>query len=75
MIRPPAGTEHCPWSGENVLGATKIKASSYRVNESHILSLKRSRTEGPHTKGDVLNITVQDYLNEIRQVQNKLQRL
>src|SRR5207249_4633672 len=36
----------------------------YRVNESHILSLKRSRNEGPHTPGDVLNITVEDYLSK-----------
>src|SRR5690606_16846292 len=35
---------------------------SYRVNESHILSLKRSRREGGHTPGEVLNITVRDYL-------------
>ena len=36
----------------------------YRVNESHILSLKRSRNEGPHTKGTVLNISVRDYLTK-----------
>lgn len=34
----------------------------YRVNESHILSLKRSRTEGAHINGEVLNIEVKDYL-------------
>ena len=38
------------------------KGDDYRVNESHILSLKRSRNEGPHRHGDVLNITVKDYL-------------
>lgn len=37
---------------------------SYKVNESHILSLKRSRSEGGHTKGEVLNISVQDYLSK-----------
>ncbi|MGM9511320.1 replicative DNA helicase [Larkinella sp. GY13] len=36
----------------------------YRVNESHILSLKRSRNEGSHHRGDVLNITVRDYLTK-----------
>lgn len=40
------------------------KAISYRVNESHILSLKRSRNEGGHKKGDVLNITVKEYLTK-----------
>jgi len=33
---------------------------SYRVNESHILSVKRSKTEGPWHKGDVLNIPVRE---------------
>lgn len=36
---------------------------SYRVNESHILSLKRSRREGGHTHGEVLNIGLRDYLS------------
>ena len=40
------------------------KAKDYRVNESHILSLKRSRNEGKHNKGDVLNITVKEYLEK-----------
>ncbi|MFZ1694565.1 MAG: replicative DNA helicase [Flavobacteriales bacterium] len=35
---------------------------SYRVNESHILSLKRSRREGGHAHGEVLNIEVRDFL-------------
>jgi replicative DNA helicase len=35
---------------------------SYVVNEDHILSLKRSKTEGKHKNGDVLNISVRDYL-------------
>ena len=35
---------------------------SYRVNESHILSLKRSRREGGHEHGEVLNIEMRDYL-------------
>lgn len=49
------GREMMYWVHQN-------KAMSYRVNESHILSLKRSRNEGPHKKGDVLNITVKDYI-------------
>ena len=35
---------------------------TYRVNESHILSLKRSRRDGGHQHGEVLNIEVRDYL-------------
>ncbi len=49
------GQEKMYWIHQN-------KAISYRVNESHILSLKRSRNEGDHKKGTILNITVKDYL-------------
>ena len=48
------GQEQMYWVRQN-------KAIDYRVNESHILSLKRSRTEGPHKNGDVLNINVKEY--------------
>jgi len=51
------GREKMYWIHQN-------KAMSYRVNESHILSLKRSRNEGNHLKGTVLNITVKDYLEK-----------
>ena len=51
------GREKMYWIHQN-------KAMSYRVNESHILSLKRSRNEGNHKQGDVLNITVKDYLEK-----------
>ncbi|WP_460548066.1 replicative DNA helicase [Hymenobacter daeguensis] len=47
---------------ENMYWVRQNKGDDYRVNESHILSLKRSRNEGPHRHGDVLNITVRDYL-------------
>jgi replicative DNA helicase len=40
------------------------KGIDYRVNKSHILSLKRSRNEGPHTHGDVLNIEISDYIEK-----------
>mgnify|MGYP005840530463 FL=1 len=36
----------------------------YRVNESHILSLKRSRNENSHRKGEIVNISVKDYLTK-----------
>jgi replicative DNA helicase len=36
----------------------------YRVNESHILSLKRSRNEGQHRHGEVENIEIKDYFNK-----------
>jgi|WetSurSiteA1Bulk_404760.scaffolds.fasta_scaffold00105_11 replicative DNA helicase len=49
------GREAMYWVRQN-------KAMDYRVNESHILSLKRSRIEGKHKNGDVLNIPLADYL-------------
>ncbi|MBD2770010.1 replicative DNA helicase [Hymenobacter sp. BT664] len=47
---------------ENMYWVRQNKGDDYRVNESHILSLKRSRNEGPHCHGEVLNITVKDWL-------------
>ena len=49
---------------ENMYWVRQNKGNDYRVNESHILSLKRSRNEGNHKNGDVLNITVKDYLTK-----------
>lgn len=51
------GREKMYWVRQN-------KGMDYRVNESHILSLKRSRNEGGHQKGEVLNISVKDYLQK-----------
>jgi len=48
------GREKMYWVRQN-------KGIDYRVNESHILSLKRSRNEGKHKHGDVLNISIKDY--------------
>ena len=50
------GRETMYWIRQN-------KAIDYRVNESHILSLKRSRSEGKHQNGDVLNLPLLEYLN------------
>ena len=50
------GRERMYWIRQN-------KAIDYRVNESHILSLKRSRSEGKHQNGDVLNLPLMEYLN------------
>ncbi|MBN2896626.1 MAG: replicative DNA helicase [Campylobacterales bacterium] len=36
----------------------------YRVNEAHILSLKRSRNERVHRHGDVINLSVAEYLSK-----------
>jgi replicative DNA helicase len=47
---------------ENMYWVRQNKGDDYRVNESHILSLKRSRNEGTHHHGEVLNITVKDWL-------------
>lgn len=57
VLSTTSGTEQMYWVRQN-------KAKDYRVNESHILSLKRSRTEGPHKNGDVLNINVKEYLEK-----------
>ncbi|SFV50219.1 Replicative DNA helicase [hydrothermal vent metagenome] len=51
------GRERMYWVRQN-------KGIDYRVNESHILSLKRSRNEGKHKHGDVLNISVREYLKK-----------
>ena len=49
------GREEMYWVHQN-------KGIDYRVNKSHILSLKRSRNGGKHTHGDILNISVDAYL-------------
>ena len=48
------GREKMYWIRQN-------KGIDYRVNESHILSLKRSRNEGKHKHGDICNISVKEY--------------
>lgn len=57
------GREAMYWVRQN-------KAIDYRVNESHILSLKRSRTEGKHKNGDVLNIPLADYIKASNKFQS-----
>ena len=51
------GEEEMYWIRQN-------KGIDYRVNKSHILSLKRSRNEGKHKHGDILNISVEEYLKK-----------
>lgn len=51
------GQEKMYWVHQN-------KGISYRVNESHILSLKKSRQEGKAAKGTVLNISVKEWLTK-----------
>ena len=46
---------------EKMFFVKQNKGIDYRVNESHILSLKRSRNEGKHKHGDTLNIPIKDY--------------
>ncbi|MBN2782982.1 MAG: replicative DNA helicase [Campylobacterales bacterium] len=48
------GREKMYWVRQN-------KGIDYRVNESHIISLKRSRNDGKHKHGDVLNISIKEY--------------
>ncbi len=51
------GREEMYWVRQN-------KGIDYRVNKSHILSLKRSRNEGKYKHGDILNISVEEYLQK-----------
>ena len=51
------GREKMYWIRQN-------KGVDYRVNESHILSLKKSRNERKHKHGDILNISVKEYLEK-----------
>ncbi|MBC7775110.1 MAG: replicative DNA helicase [Phycisphaerae bacterium] len=57
VLSTTTGREMMYWVRQN-------KGIDYRVNESHILSLKRSRTEWKHQNGDVLNISVKEYLGQ-----------
>ena len=45
------------------------KAQTYRVNKSHILSLKASGTEGNRKHGEIINISLIDYLNKSKKFQ------
>ena len=51
------GREQMYWVRQN-------RGIDYRVNESHILSLKRSGSEGSFSHGEVLNISVRHFLNK-----------
>ena len=57
VLSTTTGREQMYWIRQN-------KAIDYRVNESHILSLKRSRNESYHKNGDILNINVKEYLEK-----------
>ena len=66
VVMGPGGTP------KNVTGVTHGISNMYRVsypwgdsyvvNEDHVLSLKRSKAEGPHKTGDILNVPVKEYL-------------
>ena len=49
---------------ENMYWVRQNKGIDYRVNESHIISLKRSRNEGAHKNGQVLDIELREYLEK-----------
>jgi replicative DNA helicase len=51
------GREEMYWIRQN-------KGVDYRVNRSHILSLKRSRNEGEYKHGDILNIELSEYIEK-----------
>ena len=48
---------------ETMYQVTPVKGDPYVVNESHILSLKMNGNVGKHKIGDVVNISVADYLS------------
>ncbi|MFB6230766.1 MAG: replicative DNA helicase [Salinibacter sp.] len=49
---------------EQMYWVRQKRGMDYRVNESHILSLKKSRREGARPRGDVTDISVRDYLEQ-----------
>ncbi len=51
------GIEKMYWIRQN-------KGIDYRVNESHILSLRRSRNEGKHQHSEVMDISLKEYLEK-----------
>lgn len=57
------GQEQMYWIRQN-------KGIDYRVNESHILSLKKSREEDKGNRGDILNISVKDFLEKSQKFQS-----
>ena len=57
------GRERMYWVRQN-------KGMDYRVNESHILSLKKSRVEGKGERGSILDISVAEYLGKSSKFQS-----
>ena len=49
---------------EQMYKVTPVKGDPYVVNESHILSLKRTNTGRDDKVGEIENISVRDYLNK-----------
>jgi len=50
--------------GKEMMYKIHTDDGSYTVNESHILSLKGTRTWGNMTKGETINISVKEYLEK-----------
>ena len=57
VISTTNGREMMYWIKQN-------KAINYRVNESHIISVKKSREEGLGDKNKIIDIPVLDYINK-----------
>lgn len=55
---------------ENMYWVHQKRGISYSVNESHILSLKRSRNEWNKKHGEVVNISVRDWLKKSDKFKN-----
>lgn len=64
VLSTTTGKEMMYWVRQN-------KGIDYRVNESHILSLKRTCTEWSKKKGEILNISVKDILPRKKNIQHR----
>lgn len=47
---------------EEMFKVTPVKGDSYTFNRSHILTLRASFSEGKYKKGDLIDISINDYL-------------
>jgi replicative DNA helicase len=49
----------------------QLQGITYRVNSNHMLSLKRSKTEWRQKYGDVLNISINDFMKRQKNLENR----
>lgn len=56
---------------EEMFKMTPIKGESYTFNRSHVLTLRASFTEGKVKQGDLIDITINDYLGKSKNFKRK----